>query len=107
MYTSQQVEGLIPGSKGGALDACQALTCSPLLMSSSRTPSTGIPSFSFPFHSAFLDKPTPSCPGPGLNQGPIIGHNPIVLQEQLNGWDLSKPLIHQTQALLRDQSDGC
>lgn len=36
--------------------------------------------------------PLPFCPGPGLRLGPIIGHNPIVLQEQLNGWDFSKPL---------------
>lgn len=50
------------------------------------------PSFLFQFHGFLLHIPTPFCPGPGLNLGPIIGHNPIVLQEQLNGWDFSKPL---------------
>lgn len=39
-----------------------------------------------------MHPPAPSCSGPGLDLGPITGHNPIGLREQLTGWDPSKPL---------------
>ena len=73
------------------------LSCSPLLMEAAVPPALGSLLFLSHFTLPSDNIPTPSCPGPGLCWGPIIGHNPSVLQEQLNGWDLSKLLIHPLQ----------
>lgn len=109
MYTSQRVEGLIPlacgdNSQDGALDSSQAV----LFPTPAVPPVLGSPHASSHFTFLSYANLPPSCREPGLNLWSVTRLDPIVLQGQLHGQDLSKPLNLSTADLVvfRDQPGG-